>query len=129
MAADPATPAPVEIADQPEAAPGQETVATPMQAAPASPKKKGAAKAATTENAKKEKPEMVVRDSFSMPPREHRRLKALREELGKTGRLASKSEVLRAGLALLSQRDTTEIVTLLDALPRVVKGKRSKKQR
>ncbi|WP_211167227.1 hypothetical protein [Aromatoleum evansii] len=78
-------------------------------------------------DAKKEKPEKVVRDSFSMPASEHRHIKALRERLGKTGRLSSKSEVLRAGLFLLGERSDEELVALLDGLPAVAKGKRSKK--
>jgi hypothetical protein len=80
-----------------------------------------------SESGKKDKREKVMRDSFSLPASEHKRIKALREALGQSGRLASKSEVLRAGLALLSQRSTTEVVSLLDALPPVAKGKRSKK--
>lgn len=83
--------------------------------------------AAATAEGKKEKREKVVRDSFSMPASEHRRIKSLREELGKAGRLSSKSEVLRAGLHLLGQRSASELVALFDALPAVAKGKRSKK--
>jgi len=93
--------------------------------------KKGGAKAAAaqapTPSEKKEKAGKVIRDSFSIPASEHHQLKSLRVELGKAGRLASKSEVLRAGLKLLAERSVTEQVAVLDALPVVVKGKRSKK--
>ena len=74
-----------------------------------------------------EKHEKVERDSFSMPAREHKRIKALREALGKDGVLASKSEVLRAGLALLAERDIAEVARLVAALPKVAKGKRARK--
>lgn len=76
---------------------------------------------------KKEKREKVVRDSFSMPASEHRRIKALREQLGQAGKLSSKSEVLRAGLFLLGERSSEELVALLDGLPPVTKAKRTKK--
>ena len=74
-----------------------------------------------------DKHEKVERDSFSMPAREHKRIKSLREALGKDGMLVSKSELLRAGLALLAEHDTAEIARLVKALPRVAKGKRKKR--
>ena len=74
-----------------------------------------------------DKLEKVERDSFSMPAREHKRIKALREALGKEGVLVSKSELLRAGLALLAERDTGEIARLVAALPKVAKGKRKRR--
>ena len=74
-----------------------------------------------------DKLEKVERDSFSMPAREHKRIKSLREALGKDGMLVSKSELLRAGLALLAEHDTAEIARLVKALPRVAKGKRKKR--
>lgn len=73
------------------------------------------------------KQEKVERDSFSMPANEHKRIKALREALGRQGVLASKSEVLRAGLALLASRDPEDIAALVGSLPKIAKGKRSKK--
>lgn len=75
---------------------------------------------------KLEKREKVVRDSFSLPKSEQARLKRLRARLARSGRIATKSEVLRAALQLLSQRSTEELVTLLDALPAVPKGKKRK---
>lgn len=109
-------------------APKTPRVAAPVaESAPAA--RKGLAKTAVAggDGGKKEKREKVVRDSFSIPASEHRRIKALREALGKAGRLASKSEVLRAGLSVLAERSTAELVAMLDALPVVAKGKRSKK--
>lgn len=76
---------------------------------------------------RKDKHEKVERDSFSMPASEHKRIKALREALGKDGVLASKSEVLRAGLALLAEREIAEVARLVAALPKVAKGKRARK--
>lgn len=82
--------------------------------------------AARLEAERRDKHEKVERDSFSMPASEHKRIKAMREALGKAGVLASKSEVLRAGLALLAERDAAEIARLVAALPKVAKGKRKK---
>ena len=100
---------------------------TPAEAGKAveKPAEKPADKAAEAE--RKDKHEKVERDSFSMPASEHKRIKALREALGKGGVLASKSEVLRAGLALLAEQDTAEVMRLIAALPKVAKGKRARK--
>ena len=100
--------------------------AAPGEAAKAAekPAEKPADRAAEAE--RKDKHEKVERDSFSMPASEHKRIKALREALGKDGVLASKSEVLRAGLALLAERDIAEVARLVAALPKVAKGKRAR---
>lgn len=75
----------------------------------------------------KEKREKVVRDSFSMPKTEHAGLKTLRTDLAKAGRICTKSELLRAGLRLVSGRSIESLVKLLDTLPAVPKGKSAKR--
>ncbi|AYH43373.1 hypothetical protein [Azoarcus sp. DN11] len=96
--------------------------------AKAEPAKKAHAKREpeNTEHAKKPKSEKVVRDSFSMPASEHAGIKSLRIALGKAGRLASKSEVLRAGLKVLGERSVADVLAVLDGLPVADKGKRKK---
>lgn len=96
--------------------------------AKAEPAKKAHAKREPedTEHAKKPKSEKVVRDSFSMPASEHAGIKSLRIALGKAGRLASKSEVLRAGLKVLGERSVADVLAVLDGLPVADKGKRKK---
>ena len=84
-------------------------------------------KKAKSGRAKLAKPEKVERDSFSMPAGEHKRIKALRAALAEAGCEASKSEVLRAGLALLAARDVHEVARIVAALPKVPKGRRGKK--
>ena len=49
------------------------------------------------------------------------------ELLAQAGYEASKSEVLRAGVALLASRGLGEIINLVGDLPKVPKGKRGKK--
>lgn len=125
----PASPAvPVAAADSPAKPKRASKQASPIRPERASGeiKMRDQSAAAEAHDAKKDKREKVVRDSFSMPASEHRRIKALREQLGKAGRLTSKSEVLRAGLKLLGERGATELVTLLDSLSPVIKGKRKK---
>ena len=68
----------------------------------------------------------VVRDSFSMPKREHAEIKRLRAALAKAGRPATKSEVLRAAFKLLGERSIKEVLSALDTLPVVLKGKGKK---
>lgn len=78
--------------------------------------------------AERDRHEKVARDSFSMPASEHKRIKALRDALAQAGCEASKSEVLRAGVALLASRGLGEIINLVGELPKVPKGKRGKKR-
>ncbi|MDX5445822.1 MAG: hypothetical protein LPJ87_07180 [Zoogloeaceae bacterium] len=75
------------------------------------------------------KPGKIVRDSFSIPAVEQKGLKALRQTLEKAGRKATKSEMLRAGLALLATRPLAEIAATLDGLPKVAKGGSKKKKK
>lgn len=72
---------------------------------------------------KKAKAGKVVRDAFSIPKNEHDELKSLRNVLARADRPASKSEMLRAAVRLLSQCSVSEMIAVLDALPVVAKGK------
>lgn len=125
----------------PKAAPGvaAKAAAQPAKAPPAVPDDETPpAKAVRAEGGKRAKAEKerhdkdrhgkVARDSFSMPASEHKRIKALRDALAQAGCEASKSEVLRAGVALLASRGLGEIINLVGELPKVPKGKRGKKR-
>ena len=125
----------------PKAAPGvaAKAAAQPAKAPPAVPDDETPpAKAVRAEGGKRVKAEKerhdrdrhekVARDSFSMPASEHKRIKALRDALAQAGCEASKSEVLRAGVALLASRGLGEIINLVGELPKVPKGKRGKKR-
>jgi hypothetical protein len=87
------------------------------------PAKPGKVKA---EEAKKEKREKVVRESFSVPKTEAAVLKTVRTELAKGGVIVTKSEILRAGLTLLANQGTDRVKELIGALPVVPKGKGKK---
>ena len=125
----------------PKAAPGvaAKAAAQPAKAPPAVPDDETPpAKAVRAEGGKRAKAEKerhdkdrhgkVARDSFSMPASEHKRIKALRDALAQAGCEVSKSEVLRAGVALLASRGLGEIINLVGELPKVPKGKRGKKR-
>ncbi len=70
----------------------------------------------------------VVRDSFTMPQAEYALIAALKARTLQGGRHAKKSELLRAGLQLLSQLDDAALSKTLDALPPIKVG-RPKKSR
>lgn len=126
-----AAPAARQAEAKPPAASGAEPKAASRPAPVDRPPK---ARSPATEKAKpgktkadKDRHEKVARDSFSMPASEHKRIKALRDALAQAGYEASKSEVLRAGVALLASRGLGEIINLVGDLPKVPKGKRGKK--
>ena len=75
----------------------------------------------------KGKADKVVRDSISMPAGEHAELKALRSELAKAGTKCSKSELLRAGLRILSGMAPEQAISLVASLPALRKKKARKK--
>jgi hypothetical protein len=117
----------------PKSAPRASAKAAAQPAAVAEPAKalraEGGRKAkAGKDRHDRDKHEKVARDSFSMPASEHKRIKALRDALAQAGCEASKSEVLRAGVALLASRGLGEIINLVGDLPKVPKGKRGKKR-
>lgn len=129
------TPTAAPAARQAEAKPPAASGAEPKAASrPAPVDRPPKARSSATEKAKpgktkadKDRHEKVARDSFSMPASEHKRIKALRDALAQAGYEASKSEVLRAGVALLASRGLGEIINLVGDLPKVPKGKRGKK--
>lgn len=129
------TPTAAPAARQAEAKPPAASGAEPKAASrPAPVDRPPKARSSATEKAKpgktkadKDRHEKDARDSFSMPASEHKRIKALRDALAQAGYEASKSEVLRAGVALLASRGLGEIINLVGDLPKVPKGKRGKK--
>ena len=67
-----------------------------------------------------------VRDSFTMPEDEYSLLDALKARSLKAGRATKKSEVLRAGLQLLTQLGEAELLKALNALPQIKVGRPKK---
>lgn len=106
-------------------------VASPKRSrakAPApAPEAKAVAK--TEENAtkvkkeKKEKKPKVIRDSFTLPHDDYAKIAELKQRCLKAGLHVKKSELVRAGLRLLSKLDTTQLNAELDTLERIKTGR------
>jgi plasmid stability protein len=67
---------------------------------------------------------MVIRDTFSMPPDDHKLIEQLRVRAAREGRNTNKSEVIRAGLHALDSLQSAQLVELLEGLERVKPGRK-----
>lgn len=65
----------------------------------------------------------LVRDSFAMPKSEYLTLSDLKLRSARLGLPAKKSEILRAGVAVLSKMSDTLFSTALDAIPSLKTGR------
>ncbi|HSV79646.1 MAG TPA: hypothetical protein VLK85_10660 [Ramlibacter sp.] len=108
-------PAPRAAAKKPAAKP---EVKPSMLAAPSE-----AAKAPKVEKPKKPK---LVRDSFTIPKAEYAVLEQLKERAAKSGTPAKKSEVLRAGIKVLSIMGDAAFAAALAAVPALKTGRPAK---
>lgn len=73
-------------------------------------------------DAKSKKPKLV-RDSFTIPKDEYEGIDALKLRAALQGHLAKKSELLRAGLKLLSTLDDKQLLVALGAVPSIKTGR------
>jgi hypothetical protein len=73
----------------------------------------------------KEKPRKakLVRDSFTMPEQEYAVLGQVKKECLKAGFEIKKSELLRIGVALISQLDLATLKSVLGSLPQLKTGR------
>ncbi len=95
--------------------------AAPKAAAPkAAPKASKAASAALEEKPRKAK---LVRDSFTMPEPEYAVLGHVKKACLKAGIDVKKSELLRIGVALISQLDMATLQKVLASLPQLKTGR------
>ncbi|WP_194725996.1 hypothetical protein [Noviherbaspirillum malthae] len=85
--------------------------------------KEPAAKPEEKEKAKKPK---LVRDSFTMPEAEYAVLGQVKKDCLKAGFEVKKSELLRVGVALIRQLDTTRLKEVLETLPALKTGRPKK---
>ena len=65
----------------------------------------------------------VMRDSFTIPNVEYDRIGQVRERCLRAGVSATKSEILRAGLAALAGMTDDELIANVEALPKVKTGR------
>lgn len=108
----------------------RKTSVTPRKRAPARTPRKAAARpsdaAAPQPAATKPPKRKLVRDSFTIPRDEYGAIDALKLRLGKLGRIAKKSEVLRAGLKMLAALPDTSLLAALEAVPPLKTGRPKK---
>lgn len=76
-------------------------------------------------DAKSKKPKLV-RDSFTIPKDEYEGIDALKLRAAMQGQLTKKSELLRAGLKLLSTLDDKQLLVALEAVPSIKTGRPAK---
>ncbi|HZW25595.1 MAG TPA: hypothetical protein VFF26_08940 [Gallionella sp.] len=96
----------------------KKAVATPAAKAPR-----------TTPAAKKPKKEpkvKVVRDSFTMPDGEYRKIAEIKDICAKAGQPVKKSEVLRAGLKALAAMSPVRMMRALAGLEKIKTGRPKK---
>ncbi len=123
-AAKPAPKAPAKAA--PKAAPKAAAKPAPKAAPKAAPKT-AAAKPAPVDAAKdKTRKEKLVRDSFTMPEQEYAVLGQVKKACLKAGFEIKKSELLRIGVALISQIDLATLQNVLAGLPQLKTGRPKK---
>lgn len=76
-------------------------------------------------DAKYKKPKLV-RDSFTIPKDEYEGIDGLKLRAALQGHLVKKSELLRAGLKLLSTLDEKQLLVALEAVPSIKTGRPAK---
>lgn len=86
----------------------------------------GIAPKQAAKKAKKEHKEKVVRDSFTMPQSEYRKIAEIKETCLKAGLHVKKSEVLRAGLKALSEKSDAQLKQSLKSLEKIRTGRPKK---
>ena len=104
--------------------------ASAARAAPAVPARKRlpvtTGRVATADlSPKPEKPKKpkLVRDSFTIPKSEYAVLESLKQRAAKSGALAKKSEILRAGIKALSAMDDAAFRAAMGAVPAIKTGR------
>lgn len=67
--------------------------------------------------------EKVIRDSFTMPSRDYKKITQLREKCLKAGHSATKSEILRAGLHALEGMSADDLRQVVQSVEKVKTGR------
>jgi hypothetical protein len=104
-------------AKAPKAAPLKKATSTPAPAVSLAAKDVGVVAVAVKQKVK------LVRDSFAMPKNEYLTLSDLKLRSARLGLPAKKSEILRAGVAVLSKMSDTGFAAALDMIPSLKTGR------
>jgi hypothetical protein len=117
-----------KAASTPKAAtPAAAEVATPAAAAEVATPAAAATPAPASGDTKTKKPKLV-RDSFTVPKDEYAAIEGLKLRAAQQGHVVKKSELLRAGLKLLSGLDEQQLLAALKAVPSIKTGRPAKAQ-
>jgi hypothetical protein len=100
--------------------------AAPAAKKTASAPPKAASKAAVANDKTKTPKVKMERDSFTMPKDEYAQIAALKKRLEGLGKPVKKSELLRAGLKLLSTLNDTALKAALGSVPTIKTGRPKK---
>jgi hypothetical protein len=84
-------------------------------------------KARTAKAAKSGKKPKLVRHAFSMPEVEYAQIVALKKRIASLGGNVKRSELLRAGVALLAVLDNVELTAVMARVDRIKTGRPAKK--
>ena len=120
-------PAPVkDLATEAPAASPKKSPAKPSKAhvkAPLKAATKAAPSVADKEKDMKAKKPKLVRDSFTIPKDEYAVIETLKERTARLSTPAKKSELLRAGLKVLSQLDDATLQKAMQSIPAIKTGR------
>ncbi len=117
-AKDLATEAPAASPKRSPAKPSKAHVKAPLKAAT-----KAAPSVADKEKDMKAKKPKLVRDSFTIPKDEYAVIETLKERTARLSTPAKKSELLRAGLKVLSQLDDATLQKAMQSIPAIKTGR------
>jgi hypothetical protein len=122
----PATKAAAKPAVKAAAKPVAKTAAPAAKKTASAPVAKAASKAAVANEKAKTPKVKMERDSFTMPKDEYAQIAALKKRLEGLGKPVKKSELLRAGLKLLSTLNDTALKAALGSVPTIKTGRPKK---
>jgi hypothetical protein len=113
------------VAKKPVKRPANQMTATPSKKAVAKPKVNAAPIAQAAAETKPKKPKLV-RDSFTFPKDEYQAIAGLKQKALGLKHSAKKSEILRAGLKLLSSLNEKAFLAALNNVPALKTGRPAK---
>jgi hypothetical protein len=122
----PASKAAVKPAAKPAAKPLAKAAAPAAKKPAAAPAAKTPAKPVVANDKPKTPKVKMERDSFTMPKDEYAQIAALKKRLEGLGKPVKKSELLRAGLKLLSTLNDTALKAALNTVPTIKTGRPKK---
>jgi hypothetical protein len=110
---------------KPASRPANQTASAPTKKAAAQPKVKAATKVQPVAETKLKKPKLI-RDSFTFPKDEYQAIAGLKQKALGLKHSAKKSEILRAGLKLLSSLNDKAFLAALTNVPALKTGRPAK---